>query len=157
MSKGFHSFEGPLSEALAAVRPDEMLEWGPGRSTELMLAGGAEGSRLVSIEHDPRWVGEIRTKLGTVERWDLRQVPCTDRDSSYATCALDLGRKFDLIFIDGRRRVECLLVALRVVRKGHLILMHDFCRKNYQRLVEDLPHCDLINVVSNTAVMRRRF
>lgn len=156
MGKGFHSFSEPLLFALAQVRPDEMLEWGPGLSTELMLAGGAEGSRLVSIEHDPRWVSEIRTKLGDVERWDLREVPCTDRDSSYATCALAFGRQFDLIFIDGRRRIECLLVALKVIRSGGLILLDDFCRTNYQCLVEGLPHCEVIRVQANTAIMRRR-
>lgn len=156
MGGGFHSFAGPLLQAIKEMRPDEMLEWGPGYSTELMLAHGEAGSRLVSIEHDPRWVAEVRAKVGDREGWELRQVPCTDRNSSYATCALDLGLQFDLIFIDGRRRVECLLVALQVIRSGGLILLHDFCRLNYQRLVADLPHCELIRVISNTAVMRRR-
>lgn len=159
MGAGFHSFQEPLRAAIAETQATLMLEWGPGLSTDIMLAA-VTTRRVISIEHDPRYVADIEARLRGASGWSLVQMPCTNRDSSYATCALDIARDqgalFDLIFIDGRRRIECLLVALQIIRPGGLILLHDWCRTNYRRLADDLPHCEMLRVEHNTATMRRR-
>jgi hypothetical protein len=74
--------------------------------------------------------------------------PCVDdRDTglNYSTYPLSLGRQFDFIFIDGRRRMECAMMALLMARPDTIVAVHDYRRTRYQpvhafyRIIEDGP------------------
>lgn len=43
-----------------------------------------------------------------------------------------LGRQFDLIFVDGRKRRRCLIEAAKLVKPDGLVLLHDAYRPHYQ-------------------------
>ena len=145
-----HGFSQVLTRWLQFVQPTRIIEWGPGLSTELMLQH-APGAQITSIEHDAAWHQKAAEKFG--DRIDLRLVSATARNSSYATTAYACG-PFDLAFVDGRRRVECCLIALSLLRPGGVVILHDICRDNYMRPLRLVADC--IEIRSNTAVMRPR-
>ncbi|WP_156181116.1 hypothetical protein [Desulfovibrio sp. TomC] len=77
-----------------------------------------------------------------------------DRDLSlnYSTYPLSLGIKFDIIFIDGRRRVECAFISALLSNQCTTIIMHDYRRLRYQPIlsifdiVEDGPQFRLLRL-----------
>ena len=71
-------------------------------------------------------------------------------EPNYATLPMTLLRGWDLIVIDGRRRLECALVANVVAFPDTLIALHDYRRERYALVrtildvVEDLPEYRLM-------------
>lgn len=145
-----HGFKKVLEDWLMKVKPKRILEWGPGLSTEIMLEH-APIADVVSVEHHEGYFAKAQERFK--DRVKLLHLRADIANSSYATIALDEG-PFDLVFVDGRRRVECVLAALHVLSPGGVILLHDFCRLNYQRLL--LPLCELVEIRDNTAVFKPR-
>lgn len=98
-----------------------VFEWGAGNST-LWLAGRA--ASVCSVEHDPTWVADLQRDLpanATLLHRDL--------DDSYESAISQFagtgGDKplYDIIVIDGRRRVECARRATACLKpNGFLIL-----------------------------------
>ena len=155
MGKGFHSFIGPLTAALAIVRPLNVLEWGPGESTRIIRSNTFDGSRIITIEHDEKWFNRAVTEAAGDARVEVYRKDYQARDSDYATCALRFGSKFGVIFVDGRRRVECVLAGLEVLEPNGVMLLHDWSRENYRGLVGALPHAEVVWVQENTAFIKR--
>jgi hypothetical protein len=105
------------------------LEWGAGNTT-LAIATmrhqlGLE--RLDTIDDNADYLAAIREQ---VPPWpgfeahaaDLIGPKLSDRDPelNYATLPLSWGRQFDFIYIDGRRRMECAMVASLIGIRGRL-------------------------------------
>ncbi|HEY1474182.1 MAG TPA: hypothetical protein VGF53_08880 [Pseudolabrys sp.] len=102
---------------------------------------------LVSIDHDrsfldqvvpqfPAWPGFVPLHA------DLMGPKLSDRDPelNYATLPVGLGRSFDFIYIDGRRRLECALIATQVCAPDGIVVLHDYRRRRYDsvRLLYDI-------------------
>lgn len=51
---------------------------------------------------------------------------------AYVNFPASLARKFDLIFVDGRKRRRCLLQAARLMKPNGVTLLHDAYRRHYQ-------------------------
>lgn len=141
-----HGFKPVLIDWLLRVRPRSIVEWGPGMSTEIMLKHAPE-AKILSIEHDEAWLEVARQKFG--ERIILEHQRCDNRISSYASNVIDKG-PFDFAFVDGRRRVECVLTALTCLNPGGVVLLHDICRINYMRILSH--YARVIDCQANTAV-----
>jgi hypothetical protein len=130
------------------------LEWGAGNTT-LAIATmrhqlGLE--RLDTIDDNADYLAAIREQ---VPPWpgfeahaaDLIGPKLSDRDPelNYATLPLSWGRQFDFIYIDGRRRMECAMVASPFGHPGTVVILHDYRRARYQSvrllfdIVEDGP------------------
>jgi predicted O-methyltransferase YrrM len=152
--KGSHSFEPVLDKWLRALRPQRVWEWGPGLSTHLILNGLTADARLVSIEHQEKWLAKIRAEIGADARWSYEMLPATDIASRYAHRILEETGKQDLIFVDGRRRVECVLAALQAVSPQGVIILHDVNRKVYTDLL--LPLIEVQERANNTLAFRPR-
>lgn len=128
-----HSFEGPLRLALSRLRPRRVVEWGPGLSTGI-IANHEGVERLHSIEHDEKWFRRAKEQFEELPNVRLHLRRSCKRHSRYPWLAVALSRKggpFDLAFVDGRRRVECVLAALASVRPGGEVLLHDAEREQY--------------------------
>ncbi len=143
-----HGFRQILTEYLQRLRPARIFEWGPGLSTELMLAH-APGAHITSVEHDEAWLHRAVEKFGGGA--EILHIPCTDRNSRYATVVYEHA-PIDLAFVDGRRRVECVLVALQCLSPNGLVLLHDACRDNYMRPLRH--YAEVVEIRANTAVLR---
>jgi SAM-dependent methyltransferase len=51
---------------------------------------------------------------------------------SYVDYPARLGRQYDFIFVDGRKRRRCLLEAARLLKPGGVVMLHDAYRPHYQ-------------------------
>jgi predicted O-methyltransferase YrrM len=121
----FLSFERLLRKYLRLMKPKRILEWGVGHSTRIMVEE-CPSSTIDSIEHHSYWFHKYQETLKTYpNKVNLYYVPL---DKGYATFPC---QKYDLIFIDGRRRVECMQTSKRVVSKAGVVILHDSERERY--------------------------
>lgn len=121
---------------LNSLKPtDSVLEWGSGGST-LEIAKNV--GRLDSIEHDIRWYNNVKRQLYDNTNTCLHFVARNKEEKpgddgtledyyDYVNYPKKLNdRKFDVIFIDGRARVECAKVALQLLKDDGIIFIHDY-------------------------------
>jgi hypothetical protein len=91
----------------------KVLEFGSGMST-LWLAQRC--GELYSIEHSAAWHSTVQKRLCAM---GIRQVSCFLRDeATYPDLSGFRDHFFDLVLIDGIRRTDCALNALRKVKHG---------------------------------------
>src|SRR5690606_14699995 len=57
-----------------------------------------------------------------------------DQYPSYSSYPFYLKTRFDVAYIDGRRRSECALVASQILREGGIVILHDWRRSRYEPL-----------------------
>jgi spermidine synthase len=94
-----------------------ILEFGAGHST---VWWSKRARTVFSIEEDPGWFRFLERKVNSQENVEL--VLCEDA-REYAN--KPLGRKFDLIIIDGGKRNLCAETALNCLKEGGAILLDD--------------------------------
>jgi len=124
-ARRYYTFEQILRKYLRLRKPCNILEWGPGFSTKVMLEE-LPNSQIYSIEHDPKWANVWRFPLAH-SNVHLHVVPL---DGGYYTKPLEWPMRFDLVFVDGAEpRGKCLITARQVVAEGGLIILHD--KNNY--------------------------
>jgi len=165
MSESWTSFEGVLRYACHVLQPTRILEWGPGDST-LIMAQECPDAHILSIEHqEPYYQAALkRTKmLGNVQIV-LAKRACGDANEGMgyigeplraivrAGAYMPSANVFDLVFVDGRDRQDCLSVAFALVKEEGLVLLHDALRKRYRQAIEMYPHH---LIIGDTAVMSR--
>lgn len=124
------------------IKPKRILEWGTGLSTKIMcgFAGQWGIEQLLTLDDHAVYQAEALGYMNPVP--DFLEARCEgqigdlfpweDRGYNYATYPLSRGMKFDLIFVDGRRRNECLLTASNCLAEGGLVILHDSWRQRYQ-------------------------
>lgn len=112
-----------------------ILEWGSGGSTIFFAERGA---RIISIEHDAAWAELAREELLRRKLTAQVEIHRIDLAANYVDVVDRLAGSFDLVVVDGRRRVECVdKVHERVVAGGWLVL-DDSDREAYSPAVEQL-------------------
>ena len=148
-----YGFSNVLSQWLLKLQPKTIMEWGPGVSTELMLKL-APDAQIITVEHHDEFHEKAVAHFGMNPRVKILKEIVTKRNANYATCAYEHG-PFDLAFVDGRRRVECCLVAMCLLNPGGVVILHDICRQNYMRPLREIA--EIIEERSNTAVMRPKW
>lgn len=116
---GMQSYFDHYKTLLKILRPERVIEWGPGPNTQAALDAGAE---VLSIEHDRAWMPK-----GSHPRWACVIAPL---DSEWY---VDLYGAFnaDLAFVDGRRRQECVEMCVNVLRDDAIVCLHDAQRYRY--------------------------
>jgi hypothetical protein len=114
-----------------------MLEIGGGKSSIFLSRIVKE---LVTVEHDRGWANQISNSPEIFsETWKLHVVepnwpqshcfqPAEDGQfENYVNFIKTLeDEKFDVVLIDGRDRVRSTLASIPKVKKGGVILIHDF-------------------------------
>lgn len=115
-----------------------VLEWGSGGST---VAIANRVKEIYSVEHDVNWYRKmLRVIPKNVNYYFIKQNKDSKGDGTfeeykdYINIAKSFDKNFDLIFIDGRARVECAKVAVNLLKPEGLILIHDIFNPN--------PTCD---------------
>lgn len=128
-----HSFVETLRAVCRTIKPKRIIEWGPGRSTQVMREECGNDAIIISTEHEQKYA-KIAREAGFASHVFEFDAAC--KKSRYAAWVLDsfdadVGRQFDLAFVDGRRRVECALVAWMCLRQGGILVLHDSHRWQY--------------------------
>ncbi len=107
-----------------------VFEYGSGNST---LFFAARTSQVTSVEHDPRWIRELRRILPTNADLIERSI---DEEGAYCRAIHQLEGDFDLVLVDGRDRVNCLREALTRVGTSGVIVLDDSERERYAPCLE---------------------
>jgi hypothetical protein len=120
-----------------------ILEWGSGLTsliTQSMLDEiGAR--RFTSIENDKEfWLTMSQRISDRRVRLLLRELigptaAQNDIGDNYTSYPLHACESYDLVYIDGRRRLECAYVAALAAHQDTVVFMHDFRRSRYQAVL----------------------
>ena len=164
-----------FTELTAAAR--NYLEYGSGGST---VFASQHVSHLVSVDSDRYFLRDVQRRLlelnppaetklihaniGMTELWGrpvfTRHTPRRLRHwQAYPKAPWDqyraIGIEPDLILVDGRFRVACVLESLRSLRKdGVTILVDDYLTRPHYKAVEEFA--DLCAMQGRMAVLRRK-
>jgi predicted O-methyltransferase YrrM len=157
LDSGNYSYQKTFQKYLSTVIPKQVLEWGPGYST-YMLASLCPDVKIYSIEHDLNWLSITKERLQPFnKRVEIIHKNVNAPACQYATYGYNLFDKcgpFDLIFIDGRRRVECCMVALDIISSDGIMILHDAERKSYRRVID--KYINVINEQDRTIVFTKK-
>lgn len=142
-----------------------MLEWGTGFST---IAAQYVFDRMLSrysvdtLDNFAPYQAAVKAVLrsGGKARIRFHLADVTgpgrsqrDPELAYSTLPLSFAEQYDVIFIDGRRRMECALVAALLAKPDATIILHDFRRGRYQAV---LALFDVIEDYGQFRLMRLR-
>ena len=126
-------------------RAKRILEWGSGLT-----------SQVITIYAHSKWKSELFLSIDENSAYQeavfargfrqsfVRPV-CIDRvgprrgqadpELNYSCYPLTCGTTFDVIFIDGRRRMECAFVASMLSHPQTVLILHDYRRTRYQTVL----------------------
>lgn len=120
-------FTYPAIDFLAArLRPKlSVFEWGSGASTRWFAQ---RTGRVDSCEHDPVWYEQTRN--GLPPGATIRLLPL-GADERYQHAIREAGLAYDLVVIDGRRRVACARACLPCLAPGGVVVWDNTDRPAY--------------------------
>jgi hypothetical protein len=148
------------------------LEFGCGGSTIAALQTSI--CRMVSVESDPHWITKMRGSdgikhaeksgrlvfhhidLGPVGDWGIP----TDESGIkrwhkyYTRPFFDHDIPLDVVLVDGRFRVNCMIAAAIFLPATAKVLIHDYDRRDWYFVVE--KYFEIITASSSLYVMRRK-
>jgi hypothetical protein len=176
------SYQVLLRRACHWVNPRLILEWGPGFSTSLMAEECPAATILSIEHHPKwlevarRKLGDGRKvkqdEYGhMVMQFRHSRIALIQRALSmkgghsqgYITWPLylkginakgfpDIDKGFELVFVDGRARFDCLVTAKQLLAPGGVVVLHDAQRENYQPAWKLFSHV-FYHTDDRTAVM----
>jgi hypothetical protein len=104
----------------------KIFEFGSGNST-FYYAGKTDC--VCSVEHDKSWFDKLTHTLpGNVELFFCPLEP----GGEYCNYASKAGRQFDMIFVDGRDRVNCCKNSIASLHQQGVIVLDDSERERYR-------------------------
>ncbi len=121
---------GKVDRFLAARPGARVFEYGAGASTAWLARRAGE---VISVEHHAGWHGALGSMIA-----DHRNVKLWHRaleGAGYIGAIAEAGGAFDLIVVDGRRRVECLAQAIPFLKPGGIVLFDDSARRRYRAAI----------------------
>lgn len=144
----------------AAAKPgDTVVEWGSGGSTLLFAQRVGEAGKVVSVEYQKRWYDKVNLQLKKCRLNGRSSViyepprPERQQDSAFQLMPKQMdryvrspisdglveGESVDVVFVDGRQRVRCALMAAKLLKTGGILMIHDFwCRAKYRSRLSEL-------------------
>lgn len=109
-----------------------VFEYGSGNST---IWWASHVDRVVSCEHEKHWY--LKMKRVIPDNVDYLHVECIAK-GEYSRVISRYSQKFDIIVIDGRDRVSCVLNAVPALKEGGVIVWDNSDREQYGRGYEFL-------------------
>lgn len=136
------SHEALLRKYLEIVKPRKIFEWGPGRSTEVMLSYGFVES-VVSMEHHADYYNKAKELINDPRlKLALREDPKEYIHPIFEPIGID-DTFFDLIFIDGGiERIPCTRISRLYIRHSGVTLFHDAQLEKYQKIINEFKFKD---------------
>ena len=155
MASSDHSFLPVLRDLMNGLPTGaKVLEWGPGRST-VVMATEMPGADITSIEHNEKWFKSTSVLVSNLVNVRLIFQPYYKSgggSSSYVTYPIFVGETYDLVFVDGRARADCLVIASLVLNDDGVVVLHDAKRKRYREsfsMFASVKDCGDTCVLSN--------
>ena len=108
----------------------EIFEWGCGSSTIFL---SKRVKNIVSIEHDKRYFEKIKKEVGS--NVELKFIEL-EYGEEYSRAILNEKKKFDLVIVDGRDRVNCVKNGILGLKDDGVLILDDSQRQNYKEAKE---------------------
>ena len=120
-----------------------IIEWGSGLTTQILADHAMRLPAVdlfLSIDSNAAYQSAIFADRETPDFLttvtpDLTGPQSHAPELAYSTYPLKYGRKFDLIFIDGRRRMECAFISMLLSHEKTIVVIHDYRRLRYQPIL----------------------
>lgn len=110
----------------------EVFEFGSGNST-LWYAGKVRF--VTSVEHDDAWYKKIKSTMPNNVALHYQQL---EYAKEYAAFAASQHKRFHIIIVDGRDRVNCIMNAVNSLTEDGVIVLDDSERVPYQEGIDFL-------------------
>jgi len=101
-----------------------IFEFGSGNSTKYFRR---KVDSVRSVEHDPAWYARLQ-KEGIQDIVEFQPLDDTDR---YEKKAAESGKQYNIIVVDGRRRVRCIINSISALCSDGVIVLDDSEREEY--------------------------
>jgi hypothetical protein len=119
-----YAFIGFMQRRSDLLRSLAVFEWGSGYST---LWWSQRCATVEAIECNAKWYGRMSELVPA--NVTLRHVAASG--SEYEAAILTSGRQYDIIVIDGRRRIECARAALTCLSPKGVVVLDNSYRAEY--------------------------
>ena len=103
----------------------KVFEYGSGNST---LWFSERVISVTSVEHNEAWYSEFKKNLEDIDNVDYLLIPDF---SEYEKRILGYNNEFDVIVVDGERRVECCMNSLNALKEDGIIIWDNSDRDIY--------------------------
>lgn len=155
-----------IEKKLPFMTPEEIVDLVTyiGRDSVMLEIGGGDSTvflsrlvkKIVTLEHNLEWAEKIRenTKgfMSTVfvvePNWPQPHPfqPAEDGQfENYLNFLKSLDDdQFDVVLVDGRDRVKCVSASIPKLKRGGILMIHDFWNRQKYHSVLDFPELDLI-------------
>ncbi len=110
----------------------DVFEFGSGNST---LWYASKVNTVTSVEHDNTWFRKIKKSMPKNVNINYKVLIY---DGEYSKFDKALDRKFDIVIVDGRDRVNCMKNAINAIEEKGVIILDDSERKSYNDGIEFL-------------------
>lgn len=104
----------------------DVFEYGSGNST---LFYSQHVNHVYALENDKSWYSKIEESLPQNAKLIYQEVI---RGGDYCRYATTLNKKFDIIIVDGRDRVNCCIHSIQALREGGIVVLDDSERLEYK-------------------------
>jgi hypothetical protein len=101
-----------------------VFEYGSGNSTKWWAE---RTEAVVSVEHHEGWYKRVSFEMPPNVKLLYREL----ENNAYANAILEAGGKFDLIILDGRKRVDCSKVCVEALSDRGVIIWDNSERQKY--------------------------
>ncbi len=108
----------------------EIFEFGSGAST---LYFSKKVKQVYSVEHDLKWHDNLSKQLPENVKLIFQRPELLD---DYSKVALNTGKKFDLVLIDGIERSNCAIQSFGAIKSNGIVLIDDSEREEYANAIQ---------------------
>lgn len=147
------------------------FEWGSGGST---IHFSKLVNEYISIEHDINWYNKINLYIQKNNIANIKYIYCPPDNDILLPVYTDLSKEtdfisyvnivdilprhqYDIIFIDGRSRVNCAKKILNYIHKESVVFIHDFfTRPKYFSVLSNYTLIDSIREGQSLAVLKKK-
>lgn len=106
-----------------------IFEYGSGNSTFYFSEYVAS---IISVEYDQEWFNIVQSQLPSNTGLIFKE---KDVDGQYCRTAIGTGQKFEMIIVDGRDRVNCLIQSIPALTLGGVLILDDSHEAKYKEAV----------------------
>ncbi|AIM39210.1 class I SAM-dependent methyltransferase [Sphingobacterium sp. SG20118] len=108
-----------------------LFEYGAGNST---LFYAQHVKQVIAVEHDTNWFERIKNQMP--ENVEMRNISLEHDD--YVNAILQEDQRYDMVIVDGRKRVACCKNAIERLNEGGVLVLDDSERTHYQPAIDYL-------------------
>lgn len=116
------------------LHPKRILEYGAGGST-VRWSQIRSVEEWLAVEHSEEWYRKVAMETGD----HVRLLTGSATDASDYVDAPGVHGYFDLIFVDGLWRIECVRESVKRLQPWGVVLLHDAGRRDYDAAWDVYP------------------